>query len=80
MFFNSKNSGRYNHQTDIILYLLINSNLNKVKAGDSEEFDNGAMIVGNIDNSNPAVNKICIGYSISCYSYTIKFFSFFEIE
>lgn len=33
----------------------------KVKAGDSEEFDHGAMIVGNIDNSSPPVTKICIG-------------------
>eukprot|EP01035_Chromulina_nebulosa_P033119 gene33119-44335_t len=32
-----------------------------VKAGDSEEFDHGAMIVGNIDNASPPITKICIG-------------------
>ena len=42
-----------------------NSNLKtKVKAGDSEEFDHGAMIVGNIDNSSPPATKICIGYCL----------------
>ena len=40
----------------------------KVKAGDSEEFDHGALIVGNIDNANPPVNKICIG---NCYYFKI---------
>lgn len=32
-----------------------------VQAGDKEEYDQGSMIVGNIDNANPGVDKIMIG-------------------
>lgn len=32
-----------------------------VKLGDGEEFDRGSMVVGNIDNSDPPVDKILVG-------------------
>lgn len=32
-----------------------------VKVADNEEFDHGCLIVGNIDNSSPAADKIAVG-------------------
>jgi Bardet-Biedl syndrome 9 protein len=32
-----------------------------LKVAEGEEFDQGSMVVGNIDNSEPATNKIAIG-------------------
>ncbi len=32
-----------------------------IKVAENEEFDHGCMIVGNIDNSNPATQKIAVG-------------------
>jgi Bardet-Biedl syndrome 9 protein len=32
-----------------------------VKITDKEEFDFGCMVVGNVDNSHPATEKICVG-------------------
>jgi len=45
--------------------------MNQVKAGDSEEFDHGCLIVGNVDNSTPPVNKICVGNPRKIYFFSL---------